>query len=164
MAAKLMSNGSAGANLHRSSSSSYNVSKSQESYANGSVLQRTETSSSTFSEVSIISTTWKQCRHRVKSALGSDVDDSVFHDIDIDTFMEYISSERLTNMPHRGGRWDKVLKSAEYFALQLAAYQELVHKFGRDSELALRFALGCCRLLLDVSMIRDWVSLLLIPT
>ena len=64
--------------------------------------------------------------------------------------MEYISTERLTNMPHRGGRWDKVLKSAEYFALQLAAYQELVHKFARDSEHALHFALGCCRLLLDV--------------
>ena len=146
MAAKVMSNGSAGPNLQRSS-------QSYESQANDSVLQRTETSSSTFSEVSIVSTTWKQCRHRVKSALGGDVDDADFQDINIDAFMEYISSERLTNMPHRGSRWDKVLKSAEYFALQLAAYQELVHKFARDSQQALHFALGCCRLLLDVSLI-----------
>ena len=131
----------------------------QSQQSHNSALQRTETSSSTsssYSEVSIVSTTWKQSRQRVKAALGSDVDDGVFYDINIDAFMEYISTERLTNMPHRGGRWDKVLKCAEYFALQLAAYQELVHKFARDSESALRFALGCCRLLLDVSITFSW--------
>ena len=145
--AQILSNGSPGANLPRSTSSTTKVVQSQQ--ANGSALQRAETSSSTFSEVSVVSHTWKQSRSRVKSALG--VDDGVFQDMTIDVFMEYISTERLTNMPHRGGRWDKVLKCAEYFALQLSAYQELVHKFARDSEAALRFALGCCRLLLDVS-------------
>lgn len=128
----------------------------QDGQTNGSIVHKTTTSSSnttsssTFSEVSIVSNSWKQSRHRVKSALGSEVDNGVFRDIDIDTFMEYISNERLTNMPHRGGRWDKVLKSAEYFALQLSSYQELVRKFARDSEQALHFTLGCCRLLLDV--------------
>jgi hypothetical protein len=106
------------------------------------------TTSSTYSELTVVSKTWKGCRHKIVRELD-DVNEAALN-TSINSFLDFISSERLTDMPHRGGRWDKVLKSAEYFALQLAAYEELVRKFVRDSESALNLALACCRLLLEV--------------
>ena len=79
-----------------------------------------------------------------------DVKHTRFSHMNIESFLEYITHERLTNMPHRGSRWDKVLKSAEYFALQISAYGETVEKFVMDSKEAVDLALGNCYLLLEV--------------
>ena len=140
---KPFSNGTlAGANVQRAPSTATQQSRPQ-------TLERISSVQSDFSEVSVVSRTWKESRVRVTREL-EDVDDAFLQGITVDSFMEYVSSERLTNMPHRGGPWHMALKAAEYFALQLAAHHELIHKFARDSEHSLRFALACCRLLLDV--------------
>lgn len=52
-----------------------------------------------------------------------DIDESSIYNTTIDSFLEYIERQRLTHMPHRGSHWDKVLKWAEYFALQISAYK-----------------------------------------
>ena len=79
-----------------------------------------------------------------------DVKHTLFSRMNIESFLEYITHERLTNMPHRGSKWDKVLKSAEYFALQISAYGEMVEKFVIESKEAVDLALGNCYLLLEV--------------
>lgn len=39
-----------------------------------------------------------------------DVDDADIHSLTIESFLQFIERQRLTHMPHRGSRWDKVLK------------------------------------------------------
>ena len=39
-----------------------------------------------------------------------DVDDAAIHSLTIEGFLQFIERQRLTYMPHRGSRWDKVLK------------------------------------------------------
>lgn len=64
------------------------------------------------------------------------VDEHYIHSMTIDGFLEYIERQRLTYMPHRGSRWDKVLKWAEFFGLQISGYAKTVESFVPDSKLA----------------------------
>ena len=112
--------------------------------ANGhSSLTRTNT------QYSIVRRTAFYVREKVVREL-SDVDDGFFGHMNIESFLEYITHERLTNMPHRGSRWDKVLKSAEFFAIQINMFSESAEKFIDSSKMAADVALGNCRLLLEV--------------
>ena len=38
------------------------------------------------------------------------VDDADIQSLTIEGFLQFIERQRLTHMPHRGSRWDKVLK------------------------------------------------------
>ena len=125
--------------------------------ANGHVTQyRTESSSEQNFEVngtlsrqsSQYSVGWKNVRNGVICELG--IENRFFERMNIESFLEYITHERLTNMPHRGSRWDKVLKSAEYFGLQISAFGETVEKFVHEGKQASDDTLGYCRLLLEV--------------
>ena len=79
------------------------------------------------------------------------VDEHYISSITIGNFLKYIERERLTSMPHRGSRWDKVLKWAEFFALQVANYSTAVEPFVPDSRDASKLILAACRVLLEVS-------------
>lgn len=69
----------------------------------------------------------------------------------MEDFLEFIERERLTHMPHRGSHWDKVLKWAEFFSLQVSGYANTVDSFIADSKLAARLIWTACRALLQVS-------------
>jgi hypothetical protein len=45
----------------------------------------------------------------------SHVDDYYIDSLDVESFLEYIETERLTYMPQRGSKWDKVLKWVSLF-------------------------------------------------
>ena len=79
------------------------------------------------------------------------VDDYYIHNLTIDGFLEYVERQRLTYMPHRGSRWDKVLKWAEFFALQLSGYAKVVESFVPESQLAAKLIWAASRTLLEVS-------------
>ena len=79
------------------------------------------------------------------------VDEHYIRSITISGFLKYIERERLTSMPHRGSRWDKVLKWAEFFALQVSGYSTVVEPFVTDSKDASRLILTACRVLLEVN-------------
>lgn len=81
-----------------------------------------------------------------------DVDESFVHNTTIDGFLEYIERQRLTHMPHRGSHWDKVLKWAEYFALQISGYVTAVEPFMPDSRIAAQLIWTALRSLLRVSL------------
>lgn len=68
-------------------------------------------------------------------------------------FLEYIERDRLTHMPQRGSRWDKVLKCAEGFALQISSYENAVHSFVTDSKAAANMIRAAACVLIEVSTI-----------
>lgn len=80
-----------------------------------------------------------------------DVDESFIHSMSIEAFLDYVERQRLTHMPHRGSRWDKVLKWTEYFALQISGYSKAVESFVTDSNIAAKLIWTSCRALLEVN-------------
>jgi hypothetical protein len=67
----------------------------------------------------------------------------------VESFLEYIERERLTHMPRRGSRFDKVLKWAEFFALQISGYEKAVHSFVPDSKNAAKMIWAASRVLVE---------------
>lgn len=64
------------------------------------------------------------------------VNEHYIHGGTIEGFLECIERHRLTHLPHRGSRWDKVLKWAEQFILQISRYSKIVKPFVLGSEQA----------------------------
>lgn len=82
--------------------------------------------------------------------LGSEV----YHGISDTTFvhfLEWIRHERLTTLPHKGSRWDRVLIRALFFAEQLHHFDSAVDAYAVDSPAAAAMGYGHARLLLEVS-------------
>lgn len=86
-----------------------------------------------------------------------EVDESIIGDMTIETFLNYIERQRLTHMPHRGSHWDKVLKWAEFFALQVSGYATAVEAFVPDSRNAANLIWTASRALLQVGILA-WPS------
>lgn len=78
------------------------------------------------------------------------IDEQYIYEMTIDAFLEYIERQRLTYMPHRGSRWDKVLKWAEFFALQISGYAKAVEGFVPNSSMAAKLIWAASRSLLEV--------------
>ncbi len=70
--------------------------------------------------------------------------------MNVEHFLEYIERQRLTAMPHRGCHWDRVLKWAEYFALQISGYANAIENFVPSSQRAVKLMLTCCYSLIEV--------------
>ena len=70
----------------------------------------------------------------------------------IENFLDFIERQRLTHMPHRGSRWDKVLKWAEFFGLQMAGYAKAVGPFVEGSKDAAKLTLAASCVLLRVML------------
>jgi len=71
-------------------------------------------------------------------------------DVSYVSFLEWIRSERLTTLPHKGSRWDKVLIRALYFAEQLHNFEQAIQPFAQDSSYAASIGYGHAQLLLEV--------------
>ena len=69
------------------------------------------------------------------------------------TTLEWIRSERLTTLPHKGSRWDKVLIRALYFAEQLHNFDSAIQGFALDSHTAAGVGFGHTQLLLEVGFL-----------
>ncbi|KAG9386878.1 hypothetical protein A1F94_003628 [Pyrenophora tritici-repentis] len=72
-------------------------------------------------------------------------------DVSYVSFLEWIRSERLTTLPHKGSRWDKVLIRALYFAEQLHNFEQAIQPFAQDSSYAASVGYGHAQLLLELS-------------
>ncbi|EFQ95319.1 hypothetical protein PTT_06770 [Pyrenophora teres f. teres 0-1] len=72
-------------------------------------------------------------------------------DVSYVSFLEWIRSERLTTLPHKGSRWDKVLIRALYFAEQLHNFEQAIQPFAQDSSYAASIGYGHAQLLLELS-------------
>ncbi|KAF1964590.1 hypothetical protein BU23DRAFT_492067 [Bimuria novae-zelandiae CBS 107.79] len=65
-------------------------------------------------------------------------------------FLEWIRTERLTTLPHKGSRWDRVLIRALFFAEQLHHFDSAVDAYALDSPAAAAMGYGHARLLLEL--------------
>jgi hypothetical protein len=68
----------------------------------------------------------------------------------IESFSDYIARERLSSMPHRGSLWDRVLRCAESYALQIADYAQKIGTFVAESEYAARQIYTLLRTLIEL--------------
>jgi hypothetical protein len=73
-------------------------------------------------------------------------------DVSFVHFLEWIRSERLTTLPHKGSKWDKVLIRALYFAEQLHNFDTAIRGYAVDSGAAAALGYGHARLLLEVRL------------
>jgi hypothetical protein len=62
-------------------------------------------------------------------------------------------------MPQRGSRWDKVLKWAEFFALQISGYEKAVSPFISHGKGAVKLIWAACRVLIEVSVLLSQYSI-----
>ena len=82
-------------------------------------------------------------------ALGAGVSGRIF-DTTHAGLLEWIRSERLTRLPHKGSSWDRVLISAHHFADQVELLHQFVAAFTSQSGAASRLVYGQCLLLLEL--------------
>lgn len=68
-----------------------------------------------------------------------------------ESFLNFVANERLHRMPHRGSRWDKILRWAEYFASMVSTLHESVSSFVPNSAETAQAIWSGCRILLQVS-------------
>ena len=76
-------------------------------------------------------------------------------ELTIESFKEFIECERLNNMPKQGSKWDKVLKWAEFFAIQISEYEKAIRSFVPDSQGAAKLIWAACRILIEVGAFFD---------
>ena len=100
-------------------------------------------------QITILHETTIKIRHRFVTDFN-EVEESHVDGMTIEAFLEYIEHQRLTHMPHRGNYWDKVLKWAEFFALQISGFATAVEPFISDSKMAARLIWIAARALLQV--------------
>ena len=83
-----------------------------------------------------------------------DVDEHYFKSVTLESYLEFIADQRLIHMPRKGSQWDRVLKAAEFFGLQIYRFGSAVSHFVEESKYASFAALASCRLLLEVCAYR----------
>ncbi|MCJ1311567.1 hypothetical protein MMC25_005240 [Agyrium rufum] len=79
-----------------------------------------------------------------------DVDDHYFEILDIESYLEFIATERLVHMPRKGSPWDRSLKTAEFFGLQLHNFGTAISHFVPEDKYVSNTALAGCRMLLEL--------------
>lgn len=68
--------------------------------------------------------------------LGSSSDQFLASCQSVEVFFDAIAGIRLRQMPHNSSRWDRILKWAEFFTLQVLGLSEEVSRFAAYSEQA----------------------------
>lgn len=77
---------------------------------------------------------------------------TLFKPDSVELFLDFVAADRLRRMPHRGSRWDKILRWAEHFTTQVSILDESVGSFVHNSEETAQLVWASCRILLEVSL------------
>ncbi|KAL5118848.1 hypothetical protein ACEQ8H_003170 [Pleosporales sp. CAS-2024a] len=117
-------------------------------FSTKTVTKRTNAGSS--HKIGLVQESASALKKRSMAELGAGVYQSV-SDVSYVKFLEWIRSERLTTLPHKGSRWDKVLIRALYFSEQLHNFEKAVQTFASDSSTAAAIGYGHAQLLLELS-------------
>ncbi|KAM0371894.1 hypothetical protein ACHAPY_009841 [Fusarium culmorum] len=79
-----------------------------------------------------------------------DYDDEFVNEMDIRSYLQYISDERLIHMPRRGSDWDRVLSTAQFFGLQITTFASKIESFASGAHSSASAALASCQVLLEI--------------
>lgn len=96
-------------------------------------------------------------KRKSASALGAGISDTA-DSVNFIRLVEWIRTERLQTLPHKGSKWDTVLIRALYFAERLHGFETALAGRAVDIEQASQLGYGHIRLLLEVCCI--WLCLL----
>jgi hypothetical protein len=118
---------------------------------------QTITRTSSIQIIRVIETT-RTIKGRIIRELD-DVDEDYFKSVNLESYLEFIADQRLIHMPRKGSQWDRVLKAAEFFGLQIYSFGSAVSHFVEESKGASFAALASCQLLLEVCACRIVVML-----
>ena len=105
------------------------------------------------SEVTILVKSTEEVSSQYESQLGSVVNVKEIYGKSLESLLDFIATDRLRRVPHRGSRWDKILRMAEHFAIRISLYQEAVGDMFSKSSEAARMIWGSCWALLQVSLL-----------
>ena len=111
------------------------------------------TSHKATSEVTILVKSTEEVSSQYESQLGSVVNVKEIYGKSLESLLDFIATDRLRRVPHRGSRWDKILRMAEHFAIRISLYQEAVGGMFSKSSEAARMIWGSCWALLQVSLL-----------
>lgn len=67
-----------------------------------------------------------------------------------ETLLEWIRTQRMSNLPAEGSCYDKVLAWAQLFVERLHSFDLAIEEFAGDSYMAAQLAYGYCTVLLEV--------------
>lgn len=121
--------------------------KSTEKYTNGNT---NGTSNGDARKITILRDVVRQSTATFRSELGHSADDFLSGCDTIEQFFDFVAGIRLRQVPHHSSTWDKVLKWAEFFAVQVYGYSEETSQFATYSDRAASIIWACCRSLLKV--------------
>ena len=107
------------------------------------------------SEVTILVKSTEQVSSQYESQLGSLVNVREIYGKSLQSLLDFIATDRLRRVPHRGSRWDKILRMAEHFAIRISLYQEAVGGMFSKSSEAARMIWGSCWALLQVILLPE---------
>ncbi|KAF2727980.1 hypothetical protein EJ04DRAFT_450238 [Polyplosphaeria fusca] len=114
----------------------------------GSVYQSTRRGNNSY-KIGFVQDSAMSLKKKSMGELGAGVYQDIA-DMSFVNFLEWIRTERLTTLPHKGSRWDKVLIRALYFAEQLHNFESAIQGFAVDSGAAAALGYGHARLLLEL--------------
>lgn len=116
-----------------------------------SIDQRSMIGSDYFQTTLLQDTTQKIIK-MYRSELGQSSDKFLQSCKSVESFFDFVATIRLSQMPHHGSRWDKILKWAEFFTGQVSTYSEEVSSFTTQSEQATNIIYASCKTLLEVRL------------
>ncbi|KAF1911127.1 hypothetical protein BDU57DRAFT_462289 [Ampelomyces quisqualis] len=117
---------------------------------NFSATMKAYTKRANSSKLGLVQESAVALKRKSMAELGAGVYQSVSN-VSYINFLEWIRSERLTTLPHKGSRWDKVLIRALYFAEQLHNFEQAIQGYALDSSTAAAIGYGHAQLLLELS-------------
>ncbi|KAF2151611.1 hypothetical protein K461DRAFT_257013 [Myriangium duriaei CBS 260.36] len=100
-------------------------------------------------KLNIVADTTTSLKRKSAAELGARVAGSIAN-TGFPEFVEWIHTERLSSLPHRGSRWDKVLIRAAYVAEQIQSFDLAIQDFAVDSTTSAEITFGFLRLLLEL--------------
>lgn len=128
---------------------SFQPARRHPSYTKRSNLGRPATTVQSTTVIHSVKEQYASVRQRSQRELGANVGLFAF-DTSYSGLSDWIKSERMARLPHKGGPWDRVLISVHYFAAQVNRLSEAIESFTPDCEAASNLVYGQCLLLLDL--------------
>ena len=106
---------------------------------------------------SIVRDTAYTLKRKSASELGAGISETA-DNVSFIHLVEWIRSERLQTLPHKGSRWDTVLIRALYFAERLHGFETGLKAHASETEHAAHLGYGHIRLLLEVSNSANFIN------
>lgn len=133
-----------------SSDSDHTVSVSEEVRSSTTtVVSRKETSTSS-STVSRVTDIYRTIRRNIFQLDDYTYNDQYFQRLNIESYRQYVSNERLIRMPRRGSNWDRALRAALMFGENLVEYGDIIKGFCSNTQEASVTGLASCKILLEI--------------